>query len=219
MWQFSQCTWWVFFCFCVCDSLAIVPDKILMYVTVQSMYLMRFLCMWQFSHCIWQEFYVSDSSANVPDEIFVYVTVQPTYKWSHFNFGYAACVSVAGSYLPRTWMIESLQPQRPNECRRKHGLVGLVVKASRRILGSNLTCVRIFSGLSHTSDLKIGTLVATLPGAWCSRVSAGNGRPSVSILWLGEMESLICNIYLSVAACKIVWADPSLRYTSMLLGC
>ena len=29
---------------------------------------------------------------------------------------------------------------------------------------------------------------------------------------------MICNFYLSVAARKIVRADPSLRYTSMLLG-
>ena len=39
-----------------------------------------------------------------------------------------------------------------------------------------------FSGLSHTSDLKIGTPVATLPDAWCYRVSTGTGRPGVSIL-------------------------------------
>ena len=77
---------------------------------------------------------------------------------------------------------------------------------------------RDFLGSSHTSDSKIGTPVATLPGAWRYRVSAGTGRPGVSILWLGEVESLICNFYLSVAARKIVWADPSLRYTSMLLG-
>ena len=77
---------------------------------------------------------------------------------------------------------------------------------------------RDFSGSSNTSDLKIGTPVATLPGAWCYRVSAGTGQPGVSILWLGEVESLICNFYLSVAARKIVCADPSLRYTSMLLG-
>ena len=32
------------------------------------------------------------------------------------------------------------------------------------------------------------------------------------------MESLICNFSLSVAARAIVWVDPSLRYTSMLLG-
>ena len=50
------------------------------------------------------------------------------------------------------------------------------------------------------------------------RVSAGTGRPGVSTLWLGEVESWICNFYLSVAARKLVWADPSLRYTSMLLG-
>ena len=67
--------------------------------------------------------------------------------------------------------------------------------------------------------IKIGTPVATLPGAWCYRVSARTGRPGVSILWVGEMESLICNFYLSVAARKIVWADLSLRYTRMLLGC
>ena len=41
---------------------------------------------------------------------------------------------------------------------------------------------RDFSGSSHTSDLKTGTQVATLPGAWRYRVSAGTGRPCVSIL-------------------------------------
>ena len=75
-----------------------------------------------------------------------------------------------------------------------------------------------FFSSSHTSDLKIGTPVATLPGPWRYRVSTGTGRPGVSILRLGEMESLICNFYLSVAARKIVCADLSLRYTSMLLG-
>ena len=39
-----------------------------------------------------------------------------------------------------------------------------------------------FSGSSHTSDLNIGTPVATLPDAWRYRVSAGTGRPGVSIL-------------------------------------
>ena len=47
-----------------------------------------------------------------------------------------------------------------------------------------------FSGLSHTSDLKNGTPVATLPGAWRYRFSAGTGQPVVSILWLGEIESV-----------------------------
>ena len=41
---------------------------------------------------------------------------------------------------------------------------------------------RDFSTLSHTSDIKIDTPVATLPGAWRYKVSAGTGRPGVSIL-------------------------------------
>ena len=52
----------------------------------------------------------------------------------------------------------------------------------RKLPGLNPTCAGIFSGLSHTSDLKIGSVVATLPGAWCYRVSAGTGWPDVSIL-------------------------------------
>ena len=40
-------------------------------------------------------------------------------------------------------------------------LVGLVVKAS-----ASSACAEIFPGSSHTSDFKIGTPVATLPGAW-----------------------------------------------------
>ena len=51
-----------------------------------------------------------------------------------------------------------------------------------KIPGSIPGCAGIFSGSSHTSDFKIGTPVATLPGAWCYRVSTGTGRPGVSIL-------------------------------------
>ena len=64
-------------------------------------------------------------------------------------------------------------------------LAGLVVKASASgaegpEFESRLR--RDFSGSRHTSDLKIGTPVATLPGAWHYRVRAGTGRPGVSIL-------------------------------------
>ena len=52
----------------------------------------------------------------------------------------------------------------------------------RKIPDSNPACDGIFVGSSHTSDLKIGTPVATLPGAWRYRVRAGTGRPGVSIL-------------------------------------
>ena len=64
-----------------------------------------------------------------------------------------------------------------------HSLVGLVVRRpprERKIPGSNPACAGIFSGSSHSSDLKIGTPVATLPGAWrsagCQYTVAGWGR-------------------------------------------
>ena len=52
----------------------------------------------------------------------------------------------------------------------------------RKIPGSNPACAGIFSGSSHTSDFKIGTPMPILPGAWRYRVSAGTGRPGVSVL-------------------------------------
>ena len=64
-------------------------------------------------------------------------------------------------------------------------LAGLVVKASTSGAedpGFESRLRRDFSLSSHTSDFKIGTSVATLPGAWHCRVSAGTGRPGVSIL-------------------------------------
>ena len=92
-----------------------------------------------------------------------------------------------------------------------HRLVGPVVEASA--LGAEgpefESRLRLdLSGSSHTSDLKIGTPVATLAGTWHYRISAGTGRPGVSILWLGEVESLICNFYLSVGARKIEQIRP-----------
>ena len=44
---------------------------------------------------------------------------------------------------------------------------------------SNPACAEIFPGSGHISDLKIGTSVATLPGAWLYGVSAGTGRKIV----------------------------------------
>ena len=64
-------------------------------------------------------------------------------------------------------------------------LVGLVVKASASRAedpGFESRLRRDYSWSSHTSDSKIGTPVATLPGAWRYRVSHGTGRPGVSIL-------------------------------------
>ena len=103
-----------------------------------------------------------------------------------------------------------------------HCLVGLENKASASGVENLEFDLRLrrgdFSGLSHSSDLKMGTPVATLACTWCYMVSAGTGWPGVSIQWPGEVESLICKFYHSVAAGTTVWADPFLRYTSMLLG-
>ena len=68
-----------------------------------------------------------------------------------------------------------------------------------------------FPWSSHSNDLKIGTLVLTLPGAWCHRVSGWNGLPGVSVLWLGELASLIFSFCLTLAGHAVVLADLSLR--------
>ena len=63
--------------------------------------------------------------------------------------------------------------------------VGLVAKASAsraEDTGFESHLRRDFSRSSNTSDLKIGTPVAILPGAWRYRVSAGTGWAGVSIL-------------------------------------
>ena len=87
-------------------------------------------------------------------------------------------------------------------------LVGLVVKASASRaedpgFDSHLRCGD-FPGSSDTSDVKSGTPVAALPIAWCYMVSAGVGWPGIRTLWLGKLNILICNIYLTVAARKRV---------------
>ena len=66
-----------------------------------------------------------------------------------------------------------------------HRLVGLVVKASASRVedpGFESRLRRDLSGSIYTSDFKLGTLMAPLPGAWRCRVSAGSGRPGVSTL-------------------------------------
>ena len=71
-------------------------------------------------------------------------------------------------------------------------LVGQVVKASSSRAedpGFDFRSRRDFPGPSHTSGLKIGIPVATLPGPWRYRVSTGTGWPGVRTLSLGETES------------------------------
>ena len=58
---------------------------------------------------------------------------------------------------------------------------------------------RDLSGSSLTNDLKTGTLVATLRGAWCYRVGTETVWPCQYAAT--GIASLICNFSLSVAAC------------------
>ena len=70
-------------------------------------------------------------------------------------------------------------------CTHRDRLVGLVVKAPAwraEDPGFESRLRRDFCESSHTSDFKIGTPVATLPGTWRYWVSAGTGWPGVSIL-------------------------------------
>ena len=131
----------------------------------------------------------------------VYVTVNAVYLQDNANLNYSAVntytVQVTCSdnsvsdtqnlyvYITKNGMptFLNLQSELPSPCLSR--LVGLVVRCpprERKIPGSNPACAGIFSGSSHTSDFKIGTPVATLPGAWRYRVSIGIGRPGVSIL-------------------------------------
>ena len=71
-------------------------------------------------------------------------------------------------------------------CYRVFGLVVGVSASIAEDLGLSPGC----DGGFHTSDLKTGTLVTSLPYAWCYRVSAGTGLPDVSVLWLGEVEKV-----------------------------
>ena len=67
-------------------------------------------------------------------------------------------------------------------CIQEDYIVGPVVK----VYASKAADFRLrrgdISGSSHTSDFKVDTPVATLPGAWRNRVSAGTDRPDVRVL-------------------------------------
>ena len=87
--------------------------------------------------------------------------------------------------IPAKLSLTKKRRRCPVYSRGRDRLAGLVVEASdsgAEDPGFESRWRRDFSGLSHTSDLKIGTPVATLPGAWHYRVSTGAGRPGVSIL-------------------------------------
>ena len=69
---------------------------------------------------------------------------------------------------------------QPHDAVMEDRLVDLVVKASASKAEDPGFESRLRSLYGHTSDSKIGTPVATLPGAWRYRVRAGTGWPDVS---------------------------------------
>ena len=99
-------------------------------------------------------------------------------------------VSLCGNrWQPKRYTVKTTTTATVNpECLTPYSgnrLDGLVVKASASRAedpGFESHLRWDFSGSSHTSDLKIVTPVATLPGAWRNMVSAGTGQPGVSIL-------------------------------------
>ena len=88
--------------------------------------------------------------------------------------------SVAHCHCSRVLVLFS-----PSEFPYLYRLVGLVVKASassEEDPGFESRLRRDFFWVESHQCLNIGTPVATLPGAWHYRVSAGIGWPGVSIL-------------------------------------
>ena len=61
-------------------------------------------------------------------------------------------------------------------------IVFTTISVITKIGGFESRLRRDFSRSSHTSDLQIGTPVASLPGTWHYRVSAGTGQPGISVL-------------------------------------
>ena len=100
--------------------------------------------------------------------------------FAYCNPQYRACNNRRPPCSKPAGLAGGLQGERENFYPCKKGLRR--PPREREVPGSNPACAGIFSGSSHTSDLKIGTPVATLPGAWRYRVSTGTGRPGVSIL-------------------------------------
>ena len=56
----------------------------------------------------------------------------------------------------------------------------------------------------------MGIVTAALPASWRYRVSARTGCPGVSIMWVGEVASLICSFCRSVVVHEMTYIDLSL---------
>ena len=70
----------------------------------------------------------------------------------------------------------------------------------------NFNCWGLRAQILDESFLISCIVVATLQDTWCYGVSTGTGCSCVNVLWLAEMENLICSFYLwqHIQFCKQV---------------
>ena len=68
--------------------------------------------------------------------------------------------------------------------------------------------------LSGGRGLDTGTVLAALSGGWRYKAYAGTGGSSV--LSMGDIASLLGNLFLSAAAYTTVFLDPPLRDNSLI---
>ena len=168
-------------------------------------------------HVVPASFFMRASRSKLFRRLFLFVCL-------FSSFAHCVYLSVAILLLPTKTPCLSCQdhhiPSRKRDIRPLHRLVGLVVKASAsRAEDPGLdsrSCRGDIFGSSHTSDFKIGTPVATLPGAWNCRVSTGLARCQYTVTGWGRKVDL--HLLSQCLSKQIVWADPPLRYTRMLLG-
>ena len=139
--------------------------------------------------------------------VYVYV---PVYALAYlFAFVFMFVYHIEGSQPE--WCISSMVYSRDGHHSGRKPLICFVCVCA--------CTVGIFLGLviPLTSKLALQWLPCRVPGIIGS-VLRLVGLVSVYCDWVVCEESSICNFCLSVAARKLVWAGPSLRYTRMLLG-
>ena len=125
-----------------------------------------------------------------------------------FHFSPVPCLNLGSSALEADTL--TTRPMRQSVtvehgCGRHDG--GLVKVSTTGAVGQEFV-----PQLSHSSDVKRWHSSGYSAKCWMLFLEL--------VLYMAgqRIACLICNFYLSVAARAVVWADPSLRYTSMLLG-
>ena len=94
-----------------------------------------------------------------------------------------------------------------------------LLKAPRSVSNTYTQVARAQSFANHVQHIaRFHLRHVVLRSTWYEGAAHLLSLTEFSLLWLGEKESLICSVYLSVVVHTIVWADPFSRSTIMLLG-